>query len=126
MPRTLARYGLLLAVLDTQHRPGKPLMFGRPRSDVASGGRRRTCYRFSGPDPRVSMAPNLKYKDFDFSQPDSGNAAVSSHPIPHNSFSCDKPCVYNNLADTQFTNLRTLTLFTRPSIRKVDQMLEPP
>lgn len=66
------------------------------------------------------MAPNFKYKDFDFSQSDSGNAVVSSHPIPHNSFSCNK------LATTQFTNLRTLTLFTRPSIRKVDQMLEPP
>ncbi len=80
------------------------------------------------------MAPNLKFKDFNF-QPDSGNAAVSSHPLPHNSFLttnffysklCNKPCVHNNLATTQFTNLRTLTLFTRPSIRNVDQMLEPP
>jgi hypothetical protein len=73
-------------------------------------------YRFSGPDPRVSMAPNFKFKDFDYRKPDSGNAAVSSHPQPHNSF----------IATTQFTNLRTLTLFTRPSIRNVDQMLEPP
>ena len=34
--------------------------------------------------------------------------------------------VKNFVTPAQFTNLRTRTLFTKPSIRNVDQMLDPP
>ena len=86
MPRTHARELVLSSLRSTPNIGlGKPLMFGslkrnRPRRQATN------LYRFSGPDPRVSMAPNFKFKDFDFRKPDSGNAAVSSHPQPHNSF----------------------------------------
>ena len=41
-------------------------------------------------------------------------------------FSFDLLCNYHKLNDAQFTNLRNLTLFTNPSIRKTDHVFDPP
>jgi hypothetical protein len=48
--------------------------------------------------------------------------------ISKNDCNCLQPGsgISSSLAPVQFTNLLTLTEFTKPSIRKVDQTLEPP
>lgn len=69
--------------------------------------------RFSAPDPRVSMAPNL-------------NSKYSLLPRGLRRRFRLLPSVLHNFSILQFTNLRTLTLFTSPSIRNMDQMLDPP
>ena len=51
--------------------------------------------------------------------------AASSHPAQSH-ISAQKKMKNNFVAAAQFTNRRTRTLFTKPSIRKVDQILDPP
>jgi hypothetical protein len=48
--------------------PGKPLMFGKPETISPRVAGKRT-YSVLRPDPRVSMAPNFKLKDFQLLRP---------------------------------------------------------
>jgi hypothetical protein len=66
------------------------------------------------------MAPNFKLK-------------IPLNPCKQTPETLSSPriCLYKYTTNpepptTQFTNLRILTLFTRPSIKNVDQMLDPP
>jgi hypothetical protein len=54
------------------------------------------------------------------------NDSDSSDPRSLCPFSFDLLCNYHQLSDAQFTNLRNLTLFTNPSIRKTDHVFDPP
>ncbi len=85
-------------------------------------GQATSLFGLSGPDPRISMAPNYNLIKI-ISRPDSGDTTVllasANSDTPSQTLSA-------TTCKTQFTNLRTRTLFTRPSIKNVDQMLDPP
>jgi hypothetical protein len=113
--------------LDTQHRPWETAHVRKTRNEIAPGGRQGNL--FSSPARSESLhGSQLQIKRISTTPPaDSGNAAVSSHPplqtLPAEQI--ESPAKLDQTT-TQFTNLRTLTLFTRPNIRNVDQMLDPP
>jgi hypothetical protein len=71
------------------------------------------------------MAPNFKFKDFDYY----ANRTPETSSLPRirpAQLVLQHKSGTTKSSTAQFTNLRTLTLFTSPSMRNVDQMLEPP
>src|SRR6185295_876083 len=105
MNQKLTHPGLMEIALNTQRRPGNPLLF-------------RMCAPFCAPtDPRVFLGPQQIF---------SGRHGRPLFLSPKLLTPASERIWHGQTSKLQFTKRRKRTLFTSPSIRNIDNMLEPP